>query len=547
MNNGENGALQYISSTNNNLDLFFHSVRKANIKNKLELCLQSDSSNDIAELFILAFQTRNCRGGKGEKKIFYDMILLLFLHYPETVLDLIHLVPQYGYYKDYTLLLHEMNNLPEYKRLHQKIISIIVLQIRNDCDELKKSQEENRKPNLSMIAKYAPRPNKEYKHVAKHIYNTMYSNHEYGQCKYRKRLSKLNKALNTTEIKMCSNNYSGILYQNVPSICMMKYRKAFLNEKIKRKHDDDENENKLRNGDRFPDNIDRVTSRHNLENMIKLKKINGKQVMPHEIVKQFINNKFISVIEENLLNVQWNDMKQNVLQNNTIKIKNTGLCLGNIIPLVDVSGSMKGIPMEVAIALGILISEINNPLFNESFITFETDPKLVLLKGLTLKEKVEKTLNSPWGGSTDVIKAIQLILRIVVDNKLTEKDIPDLLILSDMQFNNASKFDETSYEIITKLFVKAGMEICGKPYKTPNIIFWNLQGKDGVPVTSSHKNVQLLSGFSPSLLKSIIKCEDVTPQGMYQFIINNVLYEPIRTVLNKSQEKKLLHYSYKRI
>ena len=34
--------------------------------------------------------------------------------------------------------------------------------------------------------------------------------------------------------------------------------------------------------------------------------------------------------------------------------------LGNIVPLVDVSGSMSGTPMEVAIALGILVSEITS-------------------------------------------------------------------------------------------------------------------------------------------------------------------------------------------
>ena len=33
--------------------------------------------------------------------------------------------------------------------------------------------------------------------------------------------------------------------------------------------------------------------------------------------------------------------------------------LGKLVPLVDVSGSMGGTPMEAAIALGILVSELS--------------------------------------------------------------------------------------------------------------------------------------------------------------------------------------------
>ena len=55
----------------------------------------------VADLFVLAFATRNCRGGKGEKDLFYKMLLMLSDAFgAETVEPLLSVVPEYGYWKD---------------------------------------------------------------------------------------------------------------------------------------------------------------------------------------------------------------------------------------------------------------------------------------------------------------------------------------------------------------------------------------------------------------------------------------------------------------
>jgi hypothetical protein len=315
----------------------------------------------------------------------------------------------------------------------------------------------------------------------------------------------------------------------------MKWRKAFLNER-KGECPDALNET----GNRFPDDVDRVTSRKNLEGAVKDKCVNGKQLMPHEIVKKFMTDA-ITGIEEELLALQWEKLKENVLQN---KNDGVGLKLGNVVPLVDVSCSMEGLPMEVAISLGILVSEITNPAFSDTFITFSTEPEWVSLKGLTLQEKIKKTRMSPWGGSTDLMKAIEMILDIVVSKGLIENEIPDLMVFSDMQFDEANNntMKETSYETIKQLFAEAGMKISGKPYRTPRIIFWNLRATTGSPVSASTENVQLISGFSPSLLKSIMNGDDTSPEASYRLILDDKLYDPVREILNDSQENKLLYY-----
>ena len=58
------------------------------------------------------------------------------------------------------------------------------------------------------------------------------------------------------------------------------------------------------------------------------------------------------------------------------------------------------------------------------------------------------------------------------------EDIPDLIVFSDMQFDqaeyNCDSF-ETQYERIQRKFNELGTEICGTPYNPPKIIFWNLR------------------------------------------------------------------------
>ena len=83
----------------------------------------------------------------------------------------------------------------------------------------------------------------------------------------------------------------------------------------------------------------------------------------------------------------------------------------------------------------------------------------------------------------------------------------------------------------------------GKPYRTtPRIIFWNLRVTTGSPVSASTENVQLISGFSPSLLESFMNGDDVTPEGLYRLVLDDKLYDPLREILNDSQENKLLYY-----
>ena len=52
--------------------------------------------------------------------------------------------------------------------------------------------------------------------------------------KYRKCCKALSESLKVPEILMSAKTWSEIDFKNVPSICLHKFEKAFLNEKIKK-------------------------------------------------------------------------------------------------------------------------------------------------------------------------------------------------------------------------------------------------------------------------------------------------------------------------
>ena len=73
------------------------------------------------DLFLIAFQTRNIRGGKGEREISMTMFTKLYEKRPELLLYVLYLVPYYGYWKDLFFLWEKIKN----ETLHNKIYKIV--------------------------------------------------------------------------------------------------------------------------------------------------------------------------------------------------------------------------------------------------------------------------------------------------------------------------------------------------------------------------------------------------------------------------------------
>ena len=75
-----------------------------------------------------------------------------------------------------------------------------------------------------------------------------------------------------------------------------------------------------------------------------------------------------------------------------------------------------------------------------------------------------------------------------------------LLIMSDMQFNCCTGYDDRAIQMIRRKYNDAD-------YEMPNVVFWNLNAADNVPCRFDEKGVALVSGFSPAIMKSVLAAD----------------------------------------
>lgn len=113
--------------------------------------------------------------------------------------------------------------------------------------------------------------------------------------------------------------------------------------------------------------------------------------------------------------------------------------LKNCLAICDVSGSMMGTPMEVSVALGVLVSELSEEPWKGKLITFSNTPTLQMVLGDDLRSKTDFVRRMDWGMNTDFQKVFDLILEVAVNGKLTEDQmIKRVFVFSDMEFDQAS-------------------------------------------------------------------------------------------------------------
>jgi hypothetical protein len=195
-----------------------------------------------------------------------------------------------------------------------------------------------------------------------------------------------------------------------------------------------------------------------------------------------------------------------------------------ILPVCDVSGSMTGLPMDVSVSLGLYISERNEGIFKDAFMTFSDIPEMVYIpEGLSVVDKLRYISRANWGMSTNLQATFKLILKTAVRNSLPEDEMPTkVLIISDMEFNECGRntnLDE----------VRTQYELNG--YKMPEIIFWNVNGRIGnVPARADEPGIGLVSGFSPAILTAILSGSGFTPLDLMMKAVDSERYAAINIV-----------------
>lgn len=532
----------------------------------------------LCDLFLLAFEKRDCRGGEGEKKIFYHMIWRLFHKCSWITSHMLELISEFGSWKDYFEIINhirnynyerkinkETNNLDYFVKFNkdeddedivtackienestkryitQVIIDIIDKQFKKDVENLINDKE------ISLLAKWLPTERCEFARHNKYVWtillNRLILRYESTNIKerYRKLVVEMREKINVTESLMCEGKYSSIDPLKTPSVCSMKFRKAFLNiltesEALKQGRQAELEREERETGNRYPDNNDRVTCRKNWIKAIKEKKIKGSQLTPDQLVEALSN---VTTSDEiNLLNAQWEDLLKNI-RGRIEQAKKDGYdVMDNIIPMIDMSPSMDGQPKNAAIGLGIMLSELNSKKYGGIAITFDDKCHTVNLKDAkTFADKVELIKSLPMGYSTNFNLAMERICEIIENFKIPEDQVPSLCILSDEQFDHVQfGYDATMEDQMVEMFNDIGIKISGQPYKKPRTIHWNLRGDtDGFPSTADAKNVQMIAGYSPALF-DLILCgkPEPTPYDTMRRKLDSSRYDEIRRIFNEN-------------
>lgn len=459
----ENGALSNKSTLNAVLDFFYHAPARRGQASNVDLFINAFNENPRLAVKML-FYLRDVRGGKGERESFRLILRNMYENNHRLFDMLVSFVPEYGRWDD--ILEFTDSN---------KVKNIVTLQLQDDLDS----------DHPSLLAKWMPSINTSSADTRK-LAREWVKILDLSEKDYRKLLSGLRAKINIVETAMSDNEWETINYSAVPGRAMKLYRKAYG------RHD----------FARFDAFINKA--------MKGEVKINASTVYPYELVSGYLNRR---ASLDKAIEAQWNQLPNYCSVNR------------NAIAIADVSGSMTGRPMEVAVSLAIYLAQRNNGAFKNLFMTFTDTADIISLpNNCTLQKAVKIVSESDWGGSTNLQAAFSQLLRVAVNNDVPQEDMPAVLyIISDMEFNSCVM--GTNLDVIKLQYKQAG-------YKLPYIVFWNVDSRHNqVPATADENGVYLVSGFSPEAFVQTLNMGAKNPEELMLEVLNSDRYSFVDTLL----------------
>lgn len=295
---------------------------------------------------------------------------------------------------------------------------------------------------------------------------------------------------NTVEQKVCARQFDQVDYEKLPSCASLRYAKSF--------HKND--------SERYADYLAALEKGE--------AKVNAGAVYPYQIVAGVRKDR-------GLADAMWKKLP-NLMEG----------CVERILPVIDVSSSMgvqvtNGVSaMDIAIAIGLYISENAPAPFKNEYISFSGSPNFHTVTGDKLDQRVESIRRSGEDCSTNVVGVFETLLKYAKSNNLKDSDMPTMLtIISDLEFNtqfdrnnyrygrigdaNETKYRVTAMEAIKKLYAGSG-------YTMPKLVFWNVNSpsESNVPVRQDETGTILASGFSHNSVRTFMKGSLNPLQGM---------------------------------
>lgn len=468
-----NGAVAYRSTQSAVLDLF---SQGGAMRERSDADIVSLFSKAFAEDPALAMKTlfylRDIRQGQGERKFFRLALKHLAKHHPASLEKNLHLIPEFGRWDDLWVLLDT--------GVKKSVIQLVSYQLKLD--------KHNDTP--SLLGKWMPSANTS-SHVTKGYARILIQAFGTSPKKYRQLLTELRKRIAIVETKMTEGRYEDIAYDKLPSKAGMQYRGAF-----------------------FRNDEERYRAFLNSLSAGEVK-VNSGTLYPNDIVGKILDSSdyysrpVMSPEDIQLFEGQWQNLPNFIGDNKEESIV-----------MADVSGSMYGTPLNVSIALAMYIAERNEGGFHNHFMTFSNKPQLVKIEGADIVEKVANIEKAEWGMNTNIEKALKTLLVVALENGISKEDmVKKIYIISDMQFDQAIRGGN--------IFGNMANEYAEAGYALPNVVFWNVNAYGNSPMTMNEHGVQLVSGFSPSILAQLLNSDGKTPYEFMLDVIDSPRYQEV--------------------
>lgn len=294
---------------------------------------------------------------------------------------------------------------------------------------------------------------------------------------FRKLIATIRKS-HIVEHKMCQKQWDSIKYETVPSMAMSRYMKAF-----------------------YKNDKERFDS---FKNQVKtgVKKVHASVLFPHDCIIACRNgNKEMAELQFEALP---NYMEGKDADERIMVISDTSGSMGSTI-----GGNVTAYDVSTGLALYCSSKMREDSPFYKRFIAFCSEGSFKDWRNMSFSEALNnRNIFNGAVGSTRIDKALNLILETAVRREISQDLMPTtLLIVSDMQFSSGSRTKDTEVEACLKEWDAYG-------YDRPKVVYWNTCGYSGQQATERMKNVGMISGFSPSILGSLLGGADFSPIGI---------------------------------
>ena len=472
----ENGALAHKLGACLN---FFACCNRTVDKNTL-IQMFCDAWNENPKIAMKILWNLRDVHSKGEKSLSITLFSFIKKRLPNTYALCLPIIPEHGCWKDIIkLMCEDVDGLNYNFEQISPEIDLICNQISHDLVAYDREPPES----VSLCSKWLPAENskneKERK-IAKILASEFYMRNIFsvGVCQpnreYRKLRSSLNERIRIVETMLSQKQIENVLYEELPAKALKKYTRAF----------------KTRDGDRYEEFLDSVKS-----GKVSVKTTG---IHVHELFRTVKSN-YSEIVE---------------LQFQEILKKFEDSDIKNVLPVIDVSGSMAGEPMDVAIGLGAVCSMLCSGSFQNKFITFSEDPQLQTVDPTNLKTIIDSISHAGFGFNTNFVKVFDLVLQEAI--KSEKQNLPEkIIVFTDMQFDSANNDVQSPFEEIKTMY--KNFELV-----PPKFVFWNLRGVPAFPTDGNSNDATYLSGYSQELLRFVT--ESVTPTELMNEIIDR--YEP---------------------